>query len=236
VHEGIETMTTQKTFKRRVRARAGKTGESYAAARTQLLRKADAAPADAPPPLDPMALTGMSDEAMRRGSGRSIGEWIEILDRWGGTEHGHTEIARWLVAEHGIGGWWSQSVTVAYERARGMRATNQRPDGYTVGISKTVGATADRVTDAFLDPAVRERWLPDAPIRVRTSQRGRTARFDWDNPPSRIGLYIIPKDGAKTQVTLELEKLPDAASVERLRAFWRERLAALKKLLEAEKP
>jgi hypothetical protein len=43
---------------------------------------------------------------------------------WGPT--GHTEIARWLVAEHRIGGWWAQSVTVAYERARGVRAKHER--------------------------------------------------------------------------------------------------------------
>ncbi|MBA3587552.1 MAG: hypothetical protein H0W41_07935 [Chloroflexi bacterium] len=48
-------MTTQKTLKRRVRARAAKTGESYTAARAQLLRKADPpAPAPEPPP-DTMA-------------------------------------------------------------------------------------------------------------------------------------------------------------------------------------
>lgn len=223
-------MTTQKTFKRRVRARAAKTGEAYSAARTQLLRKAEVT--TPPKPLDPVELTGMSDEAMIRGSGRSIREWVEILDRWGGTEHRHTEIARWLVAEHGIGGWWAQSVTVAYERARGMRATNERPDGFTVSISKTVGVPAERVSEAFTDAALRQRWLPDAPIRERTAQSGRSARFDWDDPPSRLLLYILPKE-AKTQVTLQLEKLPDAPSMERLRAFWRGRLAALKALLEA---
>ena len=39
-------MTQQKTFKRRVRARMAKTGESYTAARRQLLT-------DAPPPFEP---------------------------------------------------------------------------------------------------------------------------------------------------------------------------------------
>ena len=124
-------MTTQKTFKRRVRARATKTGESYTAARSQLLRKADApaaAPASAPEP-SAEELAGMSNEALIRGSGKPIGEWLQTLDRWGATAHTHTEIARWLVAEHGTGGWWAQGVTVAYERARGMRAMHQRPDG-----------------------------------------------------------------------------------------------------------
>jgi len=73
-------MTTQKTLKRRVRARAAKTGESYTAARAQLLRKADPpAPAPEPPP-DTMALTGMTDSAMVRGSGKPLGEWLAILD------------------------------------------------------------------------------------------------------------------------------------------------------------
>lgn len=107
-------MTTQKTFKRRVRARSAKTGESYTAARAQVLRKTDAPKsASAPEPApDSMALTGMSDEAMRSRSGRTIGEWLEILDAWDASKRKHPEIACWLVAEHGIGGWWAQSVTV----------------------------------------------------------------------------------------------------------------------------
>ncbi len=114
-------MTTQKTLKRRVRARAAKTGESYTAARAQVLRKTD------PPEPDTMTLTGMTEEAFVRGSGKPIGEWLDILDAWGAGEHSHTDIARWVVKEHGIGGWWAQSVTVAWERARGLRVLHQDP-------------------------------------------------------------------------------------------------------------
>jgi len=221
-------MTTQKALKRRVRARAAKTGESYTAARSQLLRKAD------PPAPDPMALTGMTDEAMRRGSGRMIGEWLEILDAWGATRHKHPEIARWLVAEHGIGGWWAQSVTVGYERARGMRALHQDPAGFSVSVSRTIAATAERVSDAFTDASLRARWLPGAPISVRTANRGRSARFDWGDPPSLCGYTLFPKGEAKTQIGFGHEKLPDAGAADRLKTMWRDRLTALKELLEAE--
>jgi uncharacterized protein YndB with AHSA1/START domain len=237
VHEGLETMTTQKTFKRRVRARSTKTGESYAAARAQLLRKAEpAAPSPAAHEVDPMMLTGMSDDAMRRGSGRTIGEWLAILDAWGAGQHRHPDIVRWLVGEHGIGGWWAQSVTVGYERARGIRTLNQRPDGYTVSVTKTIRATGERITDAFTVDTIRERWLHGAPIRHRTSQRGRSGRFDWGDPPSRIGLFLSPRGDGRTQLSVQFEKLPDAAAVERIRATWREYLAALKDVLEAEPP
>lgn len=227
-------MTTQKTFKQRVRARSAKTGESYTAARAQLLRKADAPPPAPVPAPDSIALTGVSDEAMTRATGRRIGEWLEILDAWGATEHKHAEIARWLVDEHGIPGWWAQSVTVGYERARGMRAMYQEPGGFSVSASKTIAALPERISDAFTEAELRARWLPDAPIRERTSNRGRSARFDWDDPPSRVGYNLFPKGGEKTQLGLAHEKLPDAETAERFKLMWRERLRVLKELLEAQ--
>jgi hypothetical protein len=221
-------MTTQKTLKRRVRARAAKTGESYTTARGQVLRKAE------PPEPDTMELTGMTEEAFIRGSGKPLREWLEILDAWGAREHGHTDIARWVVKEHGIGGWWAQSVTVAWERARGIRVLHQDPAGFSISVSKTVAATATRVSDAWTDPSLRSAWLPDAPIRLRRSTRGRSARFDWGEPPSLVGVMLFAKGDAKTQISLGHEKLPDADAAQRLKLMWRERLSALKSVLERE--
>lgn len=225
-------MTTHKTFKRRVRARSAKTGESYTAARAQLLRKTHP-PAPEPAP-DAKALTGMTDEAMRRGSGRTMGEWLTILDAWGARDRKHPDIARWLVSEHDIGGWWAQSVTVGYERARGMRAVHQRPMGYEVSASKTVHVSADRVSDAFTDATIRARWLPDAPISLRTARRGRSARFDWSDPPTLVAVGLDSKGEGKTTIGLAHQKLPDAETALVHKLMWRERLAALKELLEAD--
>jgi uncharacterized protein YndB with AHSA1/START domain len=224
-------MTTHKTFKRRVRARSAKTGESYTAARARLLAKVDAPVAPSEP--DTQELTGMSDEAFRAGSGRPIGEWLGILDAWGATDRTHTEIARWLVAEHEIGGWWAQSVTVAYERARGMRAKHERATGFYGTVTRTVGASPERITDAFTDAGTRAAWLPDAPMRQRTATRGRGARFDWDDPPSRVVVALVEKGPSKTQVAVTHERLPDADAVARVKELWRERLSALKELLES---
>ena len=174
----------------------------------------------------------MSDEALLRGSGKLIAEWLRILDGWGATAHTHTEIARWLVAEHGIGGWWAQGVTVAYERARGMRAMHQRPDGYSVSVSRTIAAPAGATLAAFGSASRRRRWLPDAPMRQRRTTAANSARFDWAEPPSRVGVLLTPKGVARTQVTVTHERLPGAGDIERMRTHWRGRLAALKELLE----
>jgi uncharacterized protein YndB with AHSA1/START domain len=229
-----ETMPTQKTFKRRVRTRMDKTGESYTAARHQLLRKGDE-PAvepgdDAVVTVDTELMT--SDEAMRRATGRGHAEWFALLDAWGATTHTHTEIARWLSVAHGVPGWWTQNVTVNYERARGMRAPHEMDDGFSISVTRTIAADPERIMSAFTDTSVRKRWLRAAGMHQRPTRAALTARFDWAEPPSRIVVTVAPKGPGKGLVAVAHEKLPDARAAERSKAAWRESLAALKALLE----
>jgi hypothetical protein len=228
-------MPTQKTLKRRVRTRMAKTGESYTAARRQLLRKsADDAPAPAVPPAateGPAELL-TSDDAMRRATGKGHADWFGLLDAWGATDHSHTEIARWLNTEHGVPGWWSQNITVSYERARGMRKPGQMADGYSVSVTRTIAADPEQVLAAFTDTKVRRRWLPDAPMRQRPTRAARTARFDWADPKSRVVVIVGAKGLDKSVVTVTCEQVPDAVAAEALKVEWRANLGALKTLLE----
>ena len=107
-------MTTQKSFKRLVRTRMEKTGESYTAARASLLT--------APEPGAEPVLTS-SDASIRERTGRGWEEWFDVLDEWGAAERSHKEIARWVATQLDIEplGWNAQAITVSYERARGGR-------------------------------------------------------------------------------------------------------------------
>jgi len=183
-------MPTQKLFKRRVRTRMAKTGESYTSARLQLLRKAteaDSVAPDAPttapePEVVDRSVMNVPDASMVERTGRSHAEWFALLDAWGAADRTHTEIARWLGTEHGVPGWWTQSITVAYERARGRRARHQMTAGFEVTVNRTVEVDASTALSAFTDDAVREQWLPDAAMRPRPTRAAATARFDG---PSR---------------------------------------------------
>jgi hypothetical protein len=217
-------MTRQKSFKRIVRARMEKTGESYTAARRSLLAAAESKTSG--PTLT------VSDEVIRRRTGRGWEEWFDLLDEWGAVERSHREIARWLRSEHGIDGWSAQSVTVSYERARDLRAVGERPGGFSVTASKTVAVPVDRLFQAFVDESLRSRWLPDGELRERTARRPKSARFDWGDGKTRVIVGFEAKDEAKSTAALEHERLPDAKEAERMKAFWRERIGALKELLE----
>jgi hypothetical protein len=217
-------MTERKSFKRRVRARMEKTGERYTAARRHLVAEKAAAAEPEPP---------VSEEAVVRNTGKTWDEWFAILDEWGAAARSHRDIARHLREAHGTGGWWAQSVTVAYERARGLRAKYERPRGFSVTASKTVAVPVERLFAAFADDEERARLLPDAPLSLRTAQPNRSARFDWGDAGTRVVVGFADKGPEKSQVALEHERLPDAAAAERAKTEWRERLARLKAALEA---
>ena len=236
-------MTKQKSFKDRVRARMDKTSESYTTARRQLLAKsaterpppaAEPRSPSRPPVVDvPGVKRPYSDAVILANTGKSWDEWFAVLDRWGAVERPHTEIARWVNQEHGVDGWWAQGVTVAYEQARGLRAPGQRRGGhFEVNASKTVAVPVERLYEAFADPALRERWLPGATFEVRTANPSKSIRANWDDGSTRLVVNFTARGDSKSQVALVHERIPDAATAAELKPWWRDRVAALKQLLE----
>ncbi len=223
-------MTKERSFKRLVRARMDKTGESYTAAR-KILLAADDEPAK--PGHQATVLTA-SDDAIRRRTGKGWEEWFDLLDEWGAAELGHRATAKRVAELLGIGPlvWEAQAVTTSYERARGLRAVGERMDGFAMSASKTMAVSADVAFDAVTDPARRARWLPDADLSERTATRPRSARFDWGDGVGRIHVTIDAKAPTKTTVIVEHSRLKDTEDVARHKLYWRERLGTLKVQLE----
>jgi hypothetical protein len=223
-------MTNEKAFKRRVRERMSKTGESYTAARSQVSEKRDRvqaartrlAAADKP----------ASDIKVKEVTGRTWEEWLSILDRSGARDTKYRETVNFLIDEHAVEGWWAQAITTAYERSRGMRVKHQQADGFTVYASKTIAVPVNVVYDAFVNPRRRRKWLTDATMRLRTSQPGHTARFDWSDGSTRVSVSFEEKGPSKSTVAVAHERLPDADEAETTKASWRQRLADLKTFLE----
>jgi uncharacterized protein YndB with AHSA1/START domain len=222
-------MTRQRSFKQLVRGRMAKTGESYTAARAQLL---DAKPITS---KDDAPLV-TSDTAIRERTGRGWEEWFDLLDGWGAIDKPHRDIARLVAEDLGIHplAWNAQAVTTSYERARRGQQVGERSDGYGASVSRTVGVNAERLYDAMVDDALRQNWLPDAKLTERTATRPERARFDWDGGPSRVHVIITPKGDGKATINLDHVRLTDADEVATVKRWWRERLGRLKSWLEAD--
>jgi hypothetical protein len=220
-------MTRQRSFKRLVRSRMEKTGESYTAARAVLLA-GEAPNAAQQPPL----LT--SDERIRQRTGRGWEEWFDLLDEWGAAERTHREIARWVADQLGVGPlvWDAQAITSSYERARGLREVGETEQGFAVSATRTVAVPVERLFDAVVDEARRRSWLPDGQLSERTATRPKSARFDWGDGTSRVIVVFDAKGEQKSTMALQHVRLADGDEAERMKAYWRERVTALKEELE----
>jgi uncharacterized protein YndB with AHSA1/START domain len=222
-------MTTQKTFKRRVRARMTKTGERYTADRRTLIpggpRATPAATKFEPP---------VSDAAVKKATGRTWQQWFRVLDDGEAASRSHADVVRALISKHGVTNWWAQSITVGYERARGIREPGQHADGFSVAASKTVAVPVERLFEAFENVTLRTRWLKGAKVRLRTSIPLRSARFDWEDGSTRLAVGFMKKGEVKSTVALQHERLPDATTAAEMKTWWRERLAELEPLLQVK--
>jgi hypothetical protein len=176
-------------------------------------------------------------DGVRRSTGRDRKEWFALLDKWGAPRREYREIADWLTGKHDLSSWWAQKLIVEYEQARGLRGPGVRPDGtFSVGASKTVAVPVERLYEAFVDPKERKRWLPGAVMRLRSSQPGRRAHFDWEDGATRVNVEVSAKGEARSQVAVEHVRLPDARAGEERKQYWREQLVALKDMLERTTP
>jgi len=219
-------MTRHKSFKRLVRARMEKTGESYTAARAVILGASETTKTEDPPVLV------TSDEGIRKRTGRGWEEWFELLDGWNAAEQTHKEIARRVGGELGIDPlvWEAQAVTVSYERARG-RVVGQRVDGFTITASRTVAVPVEQLYDSFLEEDRRAGWLPEATLSLRSATKAKTAHFDWGDDGSRVHVIFVQK-GDRSTLTVEHARLVNSAAAEKMKQYWRQGLGRLKTVLE----
>ena len=90
----------------------------------------------------------------------------------------------------------------------------------------------ERLFDAVVEESLRVSWLPDGELSERASTRPKSARFDWGDGSSRVLVVFDAKGDEKSTMALQHVRLPDAGEAERMKAYWRERVGALKEELE----
>ena len=238
-------MPRNKDLKRLVRARMSKTGESYTAARAHVLAKSSSKPrttalratesrktsvARAPRP-NYAALAGYSDEVLKARTGCTWERWVGVLDYYRADKMAHRDIAALVNKKFKIEGWWSQAVTVGYERIKGLRARGQRRDGsYEANKSRTYNVPAGTLFDAWANARVRGRWLDGEIGKVRTSTAAKSMRLDGKDG-SIVAVGFWPKGPSKSAVSVQHTKLRDQETATKLKKYWGERLDALRDVL-----
>ena len=175
----------------------------------------------------------IGDEAVASRTGKTWAEWFGALDAAGARDLDHKALVALLAERFGVeSGWWCQAIAGTYERARGTRQRHEMPDGYQVSASATVSVPLAALYEAWTDERLRGRWLSDGALAVRKATPEKSLRLAWDAGASRVDVNFYAKGAARSQVTLQHSRLPDAAAGERMKAYWKEQLGRLKGLPE----
>jgi uncharacterized protein YndB with AHSA1/START domain len=211
-------------------ARANATTSKPATAKTATTTKAPAkkrATKTRQPAVDYAALAGMSDAKIAEKTGCTWEKWVGHLDHWGAAEKTHREIADHVHTKFGVPDWWTQAVTVGYERIKGLRAIGQRRSGaYETSKSKTIAVPLAELYAAWADDKARRRWLPGVALVVRKTTPEKYMRITWDDQTSVV-VGFFAKGAGKSLVAVQHSKLADKARADELKRFWGERLDAL---------
>jgi uncharacterized protein YndB with AHSA1/START domain len=196
-----------------------------------------------------MSDTDISDEAVEEATGKVWKEWFSLLDDWGADEKGHKATAEHLTKEHDLPGWWSQMVTVAYERERGLRKVGESEDGFQVGVQRTFMPDPSAAWQLVTGPEGLAAWLgPGAPDRlvegatyeldngtrgeVRVVEPGSHLRLTWqptDWPAaSTVQVRVSESDAGRGTIVFHHEQIPTEELREAMRVHWTDVLAGLR--------
>jgi len=173
----------------------------------------------------------MTDAGIRAKTGKGWDYWFPALDKAGAAKLEHHAIAALLEKTFKTGPWWGQMIAVSYERARGLRAMNQKCDGeFSVSVSKVMPAELSRLFDRATGDI--KAWFPKGSFVESSKTRNKYFRGAWGKAGARLEINFYAKGEAKSQIVVQLNKLAGSEAVESERALWKKAMAKLEAALE----
>lgn len=181
----------------------------------------------------PKTTPAIGDAAVKAATGKNWKQWFTLLDKAQAHALNHQEIVAWLVKNHGLPPWWRQMVTVTYEQARGLRRKHEKPDGFQISRSVTIGVPVAALYRAWAEVRRRSRWLDDPKFDIRSATPNKCLRLNWVDGKTTLEVNFSAKATGKSQVSVQHNKLATAAAAARAKTYWATQLQQLKAYLDA---
>lgn len=243
-------MTQKSKLKKRIRERAKRTGESYSAARLHILADIEKTRATqtqkaAENARQATAKGAVSEERCIEKTGHGFDHWFGVLDRFGAPKMGHKASARYLQDEHHVSAWYAQSITVTYERARGLRELHQNCTGsYQCSVSRVLKANLKQATTTLLNANADPDWLhqldedsilalQEALASERLQHRETANHIRVRTDQQRFELRITSKKDGRSTIQVTVSHIADRDTLEHFRTAWKNCLDQFKNAANA---
>jgi uncharacterized protein YndB with AHSA1/START domain len=190
----------------------------------------------------------VDDATAKKETGQDLQAWFRDLDSQGGVAAGRRPLGEYLFKARKVAAWWTTTLLVEYEAARGAVEKDGEPNGYNICVTKSIEAPPEKVFDAFAHGT----WLGlGATCECKEGGRftdahghtgifkkvapPKTLRFTFDgngHSPSELVEIKLAPNGNKTGITLNHNRCPNRAVADGMRAAWGAVLTKMKADLE----
>jgi hypothetical protein len=178
----------------------------------------------------------MTDAGIAAKTGHGWDEWFARLDKAGAAKLDHKAITALLDKKWKPGPWWGQMIAVSYERARGIRAMNQKCDGeFSVSVSKVMPVALPKLYAAVAGTAARKTWFPKGAFAKSSETKDKYFRGSWGKGGARLEINFYAKGEGKAQIVVQVNKLDGNEAVESERAAWKKAIEKLNDLLASDR-
>jgi len=187
----------------------------------------------------------VTSAAALEATGQSLESWFAALDAQGGVAQGRKALAEYLFKERKVDAWWTSTLAVEYEKARGAVEKDSFIRGYNICVTKTATAAPAKIYDALLDAGA---WMgTKAKVDMKEGgvfddgdghqgvftrlAPGKTMKFTWAGKGHQSVEEVEIKftvTGPKTSIVLNHTRLPDRAAADGMRAAWSKALDVIK--------
>jgi uncharacterized protein YndB with AHSA1/START domain len=195
----------------------------------------------------------IDDATCRAATGQSLSQWFSAIDQHGGTSLKRRDAIQWIYENCNKHAWWSTTLWVEYERARGVVQKDGRAEGYNICVTKTLTASIHQVYLALTERAAWHNWFGELRefevtvggrfldlegnmgefLRVRVDK---DLRFSWQGKqspaPTQVDIALAAKGAAKTGITLTHNRIQQRDEADGLREAWSQAFDRLKSLVE----
>jgi hypothetical protein len=174
----------------------------------------------------------ISDEAVKKSTGKTRKQWFSILNKNGAKKMEHKQVAKLLHEKYGLSPWWSQMIIVQYEQEIKGRKKHEKPEGFQISKSITLTSPVTKIYNTINSPLKRIVWLSDPAITITKSAKDKSIRGKWSDKKTNIEFQLYPKDINRTQVVVQQSRIKSSKESEMMKNYWEKQLNNLKKYLE----
>jgi uncharacterized protein YndB with AHSA1/START domain len=185
----------------------------------------------------------VSPASAKAATGKTLEEWYAVLDAKGGAAEGRRVLTEYLFGQLKVDAWWTTTIIVEYEKARGAAEKDGLAKGYNICVTKSLAAAPERVLEEFSNGSwwlgkgvkVAEGGTFDAGDghkgKFKKVTPGKLIRFTWEGPGHapvevvEIKATVMP---GKTSALINHDRLQSRDTADGMREAWAKVLNELK--------